>query len=295
MDFVHVEGDHTMKQFIKILADEIVSTIEGLTGIAPKVSLQKETKADEKVSLTPPLAVLDVSVRGNVEGRMRIAIAPSLATSIGDMMLGGKGAVKEEMDDDDLDATKEIVSNILGSLSTALSGQKTMPKLSFNVTNIRYIEPAGDLAYKGFAKIYSYSMEMKSTKDYLVFAIDLPLLKALGLQNSGVENLITSENESMAPQQTQNISQEEMKNIELIKDVKLPIRVRLGTKKMLLKDVLSMDIGSVIELDQLANDPLEILVGDKVIAEGEVVIVDGNFGIQISKIGSKRERLEKLR
>jgi flagellar motor switch protein FliN/FliY len=64
---------------------------------------------------------------------------------------------------------------------------------------------------------------------------------------------------------------------------------------MLLKDVLSMDIGSVIELDQLANDPLEILVGDKVIALGEVVIIDGNFGVQISDIGSKRERLEKLR
>lgn len=52
------------------------------------------------------------------------------------------------------------------------------------------------------------------------------------------------------------MTQEELNNIELIKDVKLPIRVRIGLKKMLLKDVLSMDIGSVIELDQLANDPL---------------------------------------
>ena len=91
------------------------------------------------------------------------------------------------------------------------------------------------------------------------------------------------------------MSQEELSNIELIKDVKLPIRVRIGSKKMLLKDVLSMDIGSVIELDQLANDPLEILVGDKVIAMGEVVIVDGNFGVKIGEIGTKRERLEKLR
>ena len=56
-----------------------------------------------------------------------------------------------------------------------------------------------------------------------------------------------------------------------------------------------MDIGSVVELNQLANDPLEILVGDKVIAMGEVVIVDGNFGVQITEIGTKRERLEKLR
>ena len=86
-----------------------------------------------------------------------------------------------------------------------------------------------------------------------------------------------------------------MKNIGLILDVKLPLRVRIGSKKMLLKDVLSMDIGSVIELDQLANDPLEILVDDKVVAFGEVVIVDGNFGVQITQIGTKRDRLETLK
>jgi len=86
-----------------------------------------------------------------------------------------------------------------------------------------------------------------------------------------------------------------MHNISLIMDVKLPVKVRIGKKKMLLKDVLSMDIGSVIELNQLANDPLDILVDNHVIAEGEVVIVDGNFGIQITTIGTKRERLAQLK
>jgi flagellar motor switch protein FliN/FliY len=78
-------------------------------------------------------------------------------------------------------------------------------------------------------------------------------------------------------------------------DVRLTIRVRIGTKKMLLRDVINMDIGSIIELNQLANEPLDILVDNKKIAEGEVVIVDGNFGIQITTIGSKKERLEQLK
>jgi len=86
-----------------------------------------------------------------------------------------------------------------------------------------------------------------------------------------------------------------MKNIALIMDVKLPVRVRIGKKRMLLKDVLNMDIGSVIELNQLANDPLEILVDNHVIAQGEVVIVDGNFGVQITTIGTKKERLNQLK
>jgi flagellar motor switch protein FliN/FliY len=86
-----------------------------------------------------------------------------------------------------------------------------------------------------------------------------------------------------------------MKNIGLILDVKLTVRVRIGSKRMLLKDVINMDIGSVVELNRLANDPLDILVDNKIIGKGEVVIVDGNFGIQITEIGSKRERLEKLK
>jgi flagellar motor switch protein FliN/FliY len=55
-----------------------------------------------------------------------------------------------------------------------------------------------------------------------------------------------------------------------------------------------MDIGSIVELNQLANEPLDILVDNKKIAEGEVVIVDGNFGIQIISIGSKKDRFNQL-
>lgn len=87
----------------------------------------------------------------------------------------------------------------------------------------------------------------------------------------------------------------EARNIAMLLDVKMQVRVRIGQKKMLLKDVISMDIGSVVELNQLANDPLDILVDDKVIAKGEVVIIDGNFGVQITEIGTKRERLEQLK
>lgn len=294
-----LEGDNMVKEFVTILEGEVVSTIEGLTGIAPSISLQSETTPDSKISLTPPLAVLDVSVSGDIESKMKVTVAAVLATAVGDMMLGGEGIEKEEMDDDDLDATKEIISNVLGSFSTTLGGQKTMPKLSFSVDDIRYVEPTGDVDFNSFEKLYIYNMSVQSTADLISFALDSNLMNALS--GEVAEDTVSEKEEAQKTNSSENnfdaplLSNEEMKNIELIKDVKLPIRVRIGSKKMLLKDVLSMDIGSVIELDQLANDPLEILVGDKIIAEGEVVIIDGNFGVQISEIGTKRERLEKLR
>ncbi|DAB32952.1 MAG TPA: flagellar motor switch protein FliN, partial [Sulfurospirillum sp. UBA11407] len=159
-----------MGEFTNILEHEIVSTIEGLTGIAPNVKLHEEVDIDAKVSLTPPVALLDVSISGDIKAKMKITISAILATAIGDMMLGGEGVEKEEMDDDDLDATKEILSNILGSFSTALGGQKSMPKLSFNVDDIRYIESTGSIDFSGLVKLFVFDLSIQSTTDHIAFA-----------------------------------------------------------------------------------------------------------------------------
>lgn len=285
-----------MGTFVQLLQQEIVSTIEGLTGIAPKVELNKEESGESKIKLVPPLARLDVSVDGDMHGRMRVTIATSIATAIGDMMLGGEGEEKEEMDDEDLDAIKEVISNILSSFSRSLGSQKNMPKLNFTIDKVSYIDPNNEIDFKGFEKLFIYNLSIHNSHDNIAFAINSDLVSIIGEEGQASFQKVVEEHvQETAKKPAVSMSPEELSNIELIKDVKLPIRVRIGSKKMLLKDVLSMDIGSVIELDQLANDPLEILVGDKVIAMGEVVIVDGNFGVQIGEIGTKRERLEKLR
>ena len=283
--------------FVQLLQQEVISTIEGLTGIAPTVELNKEESGESKLKLSPPLAKLDVTVGGELRGRMRVTIATSIATAIGDMMLGGEGDEKEEMDAEDLDATKEIISNILSSFSRSLGSQKNMPKLDFDIDSIEYIDANSQIDFKGYEKLFIYNLAVHNSHDTIAFAITHELIPLIGEEIA--PSFASDEREEYTYEEPKKvvmgISPEELSNIELIKDVRLPIRVRIGSKKMLLKDVLSMDIGSVIELDQLANDPLEILVGDKVIAMGEVVIVDGNFGVQIGEIGTKRERLEKLR
>lgn len=285
-----------MGTFVQLLQQEIISTIEGLTGIAPKVDLNKEENGESKIRLVPPMARLDVNVSGDMSGKMRITIATSIATAIGDMMLGGEGNEKEDMDAEDLDAIKEVISNILSAFSRSFGSQKNMPKLNFAIENIVYVDTNSEIDFKGFEKLFIYNISIHHSRDTIAFALSANLANVIVDEAGSPKKVVEEEAQSEPKKMTStSMTQEELSNIELIKDVKLPIRVRIGSKKMLLKDVLSMDIGSVIELDQLANDPLEILVADKVIAMGEVVIVDGNFGVQIGEIGSKRERLEKLR
>jgi flagellar motor switch protein FliN/FliY len=84
------------------------------------------------------------------------------------------------------------------------------------------------------------------------------------------------------------------KNIDLILDVPLEISVVLGRTKKSIKDILNLGTGSLIELDKLAEEPVEILVNGKIVAFGEVVVVDENFGVRITSIVSNTERVKSL-
>ena len=87
---------------------------------------------------------------------------------------------------------------------------------------------------------------------------------------------------------------QEAGNIGLILDVPLQVTVELGSTRMKIKDILELGLGSIIELDKLAGEPVDIYVNSKLIAKGEVVVIDENFGIRISEIISPIERAQTL-
>lgn len=88
--------------------------------------------------------------------------------------------------------------------------------------------------------------------------------------------------------------EERMKKLDMILDIPLKVSVELGRTRMLVNDLLQLGQGSVIELSKLAGEPLEVLVNEKLVARGEVVVVNEKFGIRLTDIISPIERIEKL-
>ncbi|GAA7267307.1 flagellar motor switch protein FliY [Helicobacter pylori] len=289
-----------MQDFIKIFIQEVVSTLEGLVGKAPSVGLEKEVSNSEESFLgliSVPYARVMLSAIEKEESSIELLAPVVLVTALSDLMLGGEGASKEEMDNDDLDAFKEMASNIFGAIATSLKSQELLPKLNFTTINA---EIAKELPKKeDYTKAMVFSFKMEAIKESQIILLTTAAFERQfeKTHKEEKEETIKSATEATEEVKTHDASLEniEIRNISMLLDVKLNVKVRIGQKKMILKDVVSMDIGSVVELDQLVNDPLEILVDDKVIAKGEVVIVDGNFGIQITDIGTKKERLEQLK
>ncbi len=83
----------------------------------------------------------------------------------------------------------------------------------------------------------------------------------------------------------------ELRNLDHLLDVRLPLTIRLGATRMPLDDVLRLSPGSIVELDHGEDEPLEVLANGRVIARGEVVVVEERFGLRITEIGSTEERL----
>lgn len=93
-----------------------------------------------------------------------------------------------------------------------------------------------------------------------------------------------------------NLSPEERseRNLDLIMDIPLKVSVELGRTKMLVSELLNLGQGSVIELNKLAGEALEILVNDKLVARGEAVVVNEKFGVRLTDIISPQERVQQL-
>ncbi len=285
-----------MSDFMKLFEDETAGTVEALIGQAPSLDLKEEQELSIVSNIVPPIVLLKITISGDIDSSAMVALTPNLVASLSDMMMGEEESDREDVTDDDLDAAKEITSNIFGAIGTSLSAQKEMPVLSFNIDSVEYVDENKEVSLENYSKMFVYNFNIGSIKSLFMLIMDENLSNSIfGTSEDSVSNNVVENSGFDNSNESVSLNNDELSNISLIMDVKLPVKVRIGKKKMLLKDVLNMDIGSVIELNQLANDPLEILVDNHVIAEGEVVIVDGNFGVQITSIGTKRERLAQLK
>ncbi|SDL73855.1 flagellar motor switch phosphatase FliY [Sediminibacillus halophilus] len=86
----------------------------------------------------------------------------------------------------------------------------------------------------------------------------------------------------------------EQRNLDILMDIPLKVTVELGRTKRSVQEILELSSGSIIELDKLAGEPVDINVNEKLIAKGEVVVIDENFGVRVTDIVSPRDRIKKL-
>ncbi|HEY4601565.1 MAG TPA: flagellar motor switch phosphatase FliY [Cerasibacillus sp.] len=107
--------------------------------------------------------------------------------------------------------------------------------------------------------------------------------------NAHVEKAVLSEFPNV------QLEKQEQRNLDMLLDIPLRVTVELGRTRRTVKDILSLTSGSIVELDKLAGEPVDILVNEKLIAKGEVVVIDENFGVRITDIMNQSDRIMNLK
>ncbi|NLP01957.1 MAG: flagellar motor switch protein FliN [Fibrobacter sp.] len=258
-------------------------------------------------------ALLTVSLQ-EVEGQFGIVMKKSDVAVISDLMLMGDGTA--EYNDDHKQAISELFNQVVNAFETA-SGKELGVKLTagdVKVTDFKedsLDEPLDSceiipVTVSVEGKIESRAALLFSGKftDSISGMIPASLEESsdgqVGLNMSELDDLskVTSFDSSGEFHETTltgapiNAPRE---NIEMLFDIELDVSIELGRSVLPIKRILDLAPGSIVELDRMAGEPVDLLVNNKVVAKGEVVVIDESFGIRIVSLVSPEERIKSLR
>ena len=247
---------------------------------------------------------------GGMEGELFFTISKPLTALLADLMMMGDGAAPYE--DDHQDALTELSNQMMGAISTAMGTD-----LQINTTavqaNVSEFDPGsppfgleGSIQVKLVVQIEGHDVH----NICLVLPQDLSqsMFDHCAAMNQGSD---IGERGAEAPTfdesgfgagaggvpavATTGMSNTGNPNIDMLLDVPLNVTIELGRANMSIRKILELGPGSIIELDRLSGEPVDLLVNDKVVAKGEVVVIDEYFGIRVISLVSPEERIKQLR
>ncbi len=232
-------------------------------------------------------------------------------TMLVDLMLGGEGTPADELVGDSKDALAETFNQVMGSANQTLS-DLAGETLSISNVDIQAADPAGLAEPLGSGPFQDVALatsqdSLQATIHLLIPDLLLQQMKRkLGLVEAPppapepasaaayVSASLAAPARAAAPAATGPALPVDAGNLDLLLDIQLPVVVRMGHTEMQMGELLKLTPGSILELNRSADAPVELLVNGKLIAKGEVVVVDGNFAFRITEIESRASRIRSL-
>jgi len=299
-----------------------LSTITGkqVTIKNPQIDILTRDQLSAQLSGKPVQINADFSE--GAAGRHFYLIPEDLGKHIAAMMMAQEEGELTEMA---LSALNEGFSQMTGASSTIIEDKTGITAKTSGITATQKESPQAVDAPKGSFVRVRYEFETDGTSSTIDEIFDLNIAKSLAdsiLTRKGISiqqappprsqpftagiqeatafggGPAAQGNVGVQPVQFAPLSGTERSevsgNIGLLMDVSMQLTVELGRTKMLIKDILGMGEGTIVELDKLAGEPVDLLVNGKLIAKGEVVVIDENFGVRVTDIISPMERISNL-
>lgn len=268
-------------------AKGIAGAIEGMTGAAPAQDIQA---APEDAADDDGLLWWEQSFSPGLDAALWVGAGEPSWKLIGDRVLRAAG-----IDDGDLDTLqgtyREILSQSLSTLARACSNRKrkevscsrgvdAAPPASA-VTRFQLRLSFDDADHAVLIVCFANSLSaFVSANEPTEEPKQRAAAAAAGASDSGGEETSVARKPH---------------HLDLLLDVELPVSLSFGRAQLALKEVIKLTTGSIVELNRSVSEPVDVIINNCIIARGEVVVVDGNFGVRIQEVVSRQERLKTLR
>jgi flagellar motor switch protein FliN len=299
-------------------ASSVVTTVLSKNVDYKIASLQTPNGSNVKEFVNTQALLVCVEFERDLQGKLYMALTKKDTAALSDLMMMGDGTA--EFEDDHKDALMELANQIMGSVSTTLAGEYGVSFTIGQATVDEYSPEDLPFAMPDavLAEIDMRIEEISDTK--VIFYTDSQLSHSiatvtgkpdssnsdmnfddLGAEMERTMGSIMGASESApaysAPDSGRGKGFQSTGNkaLDMLMDVDLDITIELGRTYMSLRRILEMGPGSIVEMERFAGEPVDLLVNDKVIAKGEVVVVDENFGIRIVSLVTPEERVKSLR
>lgn len=305
------EDKKMIENIVALIFDPASSALGMIVGRETRIKIAQVTQTSLKDFITKAserIVFADIKLSDALQLNMSIAMPAPLVLRIVDLMMGGSGEPTDQnIDDIKLSALNEALNQMIGASLTLLA-EKAKGKVSLAKLNIKLVDDIEKIStvFNPTELLVCVEcrveMENSSSSSLWLFTqltalreVDKKLFpkekkeEKVKVQPAKFEEFTPAETE--IPLQPSEIQQK----LELLFDVPLKIVVELGRARMTLKQVMDLTVGSLIELDKLTGEPVDVLVNGRLIARGEVVVIDENFGVRITEIVSPKQRLYSIR
>lgn len=299
-------------------AGTVISTVLNKT-VTFKTELCEQGAVETIAEKLPSvLLLLKVPLKGEVNGFFYIIIEKKNVAILSDLMMMGDGTA--EYSEDHKDAVAELFNQVMGAFTNTISGEwgGSVNTDTIEVTEFDTDNPSIDIPDHEMILISQGIEEMGDSFISILVPRDLSgqMIDKVGVttgesDDTGVMSasvgLNVSELDDLASVTSFDSSSTgagaafamgggaAQQNIDMLLDIDLDVSIELGNSMLSIKRILELAPGSIVELERMAGEPVDLLVNNKVVAKGEVVVIDENFGIRIVSLVSPEERIRSLR
>ncbi|MFQ5828966.1 MAG: flagellar motor switch protein FliN [Candidatus Methylomirabilia bacterium] len=246
--------------------------VEGIDGLAER--------------LPTPWAVAEARFARGYIGAHTLVMPRGEAAMLAQLMLGGESTGELPiLTSEHEEVLRDMLNQMMSSASSSLKALLDRP-VAFGSVDLKFIEAGDPWAPPQVHSLVMARLLVDGTpRASLALTIPTTIATELGTNPDPAEKLekVVAQPGGPTP------------GLDMILDIMLPVTVELGRTKMLIRDILALSPGSVLELEKLAGEPVDLLVNDRLIGKGEVVIIDENFGVRLTQISRAAERIQSLR